>query len=60
MQKKWLKKMGKCDFKASNGWLGTFRKWRQIVFKEVCGDCGDVSEKTVANWVSKFPSIMDG
>jgi hypothetical protein len=52
--------MGKSDFKASDGWLGRFRKWHQIAFNEVCGDCGDVSEQIVANWVPKLPSIMDG
>jgi hypothetical protein len=24
------------------------------------GESGDVSEETVANWVAKFPSTMDG
>jgi hypothetical protein len=52
--------MGKCDFKESNKRLGRFRKWRKIVLNEVCGDCVDVSEETVANWVPKFPSIMNG
>lgn len=46
-------------FKMCNGWLGWSRKWHHIAFNEVCSDCDDVSEETVANWVAKLPSGMD-
>jgi hypothetical protein len=30
------------------------------VFNEVCSETGDVCGETVAYWVAKLPSIMDG
>jgi hypothetical protein len=53
------KKLGKSDFKASNGHLESFRKWYQIVFNEVCGEPDGGSEETATNWIAKFPSITD-
>jgi hypothetical protein len=37
-----------------------FKKLHQIVFNKVCGESSDVSEKTIANWVAKLPSITNG
>jgi hypothetical protein len=53
-------KLRKSEFKALNGWLESFRKRHQIVFNEVCGESEDVCGETVADWVAKLPSIMDG
>jgi hypothetical protein len=53
-------KLGKSEFKASSGLLESFRKRHQIVFNEVCGESGDVCGETVADWVARLPSIMDG
>lgn len=54
------KKPHKSDFAMANRCLESFRKWNQIVLNDVYGESGDFSEETVANWVAKFPSTMDG
>jgi len=44
------KELGKCKLRASNGWLQSLRKRHQIHFNEVCGEAGNICEKTVADW----------
>ncbi|KAJ8890940.1 hypothetical protein PR048_010449 [Dryococelus australis] len=42
--------LGKNDFKTSHGWLDGFKSRKQIVFKSVCGESGDVDVQVANEW----------
>jgi hypothetical protein len=57
------KKLGKHNFKASNGWLVSFKLRHNIVFNALCGECGeanDVDMQTVAEWKGKVEDPVAG
>ena len=47
-------------FKASTGWLNSFRQRHAIVWNSVCGEAKDVDEETVASWKEKLQNITAG
>lgn len=46
------------EFKASNGWLESFRRRHNITFGAMSGESGDVDDTVVSDWKTKLPSIL--
>ncbi|CAI6369824.1 unnamed protein product, partial [Macrosiphum euphorbiae] len=57
---KLAEKMNVKDFKASNGWLEKFKKWHDIVWKQVSGEANDVNQETVVEWKQKISRLIAG
>ena len=49
--------LGFDGFKASNGWLESFKRRHNIGQLKTCGESGDVDQGTVDDFTSKLPSI---
>ena len=48
------------QFKASNGWLESFKKHHNIRQFTISGEAADVSEETVEGWHERVQSLMVG
>lgn len=52
--------MGHHQFKASNGWLESFKKRHNLRQFSVSGEAADVSEDTVEGWHERIQTLMVG
>lgn len=48
------------EFKASNGWLSSFKRRHDLTFGAISGEAGDVNSDVVADWMRKLPEIIRG
>ena len=53
-------RLGKSDFKGTNGWLEKWKKRHHIKRVTICGESGDVCGDTVASWKERLPEILNG
>jgi hypothetical protein len=54
------KKPEKSEFLTYNRELENVTNRCELVFNEVCGEAADGCEETVAEWVAKLSSVLDG
>ena len=53
-------KLGKSDFKGSNGWFSKWKARYNIKKFKVCGESGDVRGEMVESWMERLPEIVRG
>jgi hypothetical protein len=53
-------RLGKTEFKGSNGWFEKWKRRHNIKRVSVCGESGDVRGETVDAWKERLPEILNG
>ena len=56
---KFASELGVENLKTSNGWLDSFLKWNNIVFRVQSGERGEV-DSDVKNWKERIPFVCEG
>jgi len=53
-------RLGKDEFKGSNGWLEKWKRKYNVKQLTVSGESGDVSGATVDSWKERLPEVLQG
>ena len=53
-------RLGKKEFKASNGWLEKWKNRHNLTQRDVAGEEGDVNDDTVCSWMERVKELTLG
>ncbi|XP_057340566.1 tigger transposable element-derived protein 6-like [Microplitis mediator] len=52
------KSLGHTSFRASNGWLGNFKKRHELVFRKLCGESASVNTEICDEWIVELLRLL--
>ena len=47
-------------FAVSNGWLETFRRRKNVIFRALCGESANVDTKAANDWKRPLSAVVEG